>query len=290
MKRIFTKALHVLLAMSLITLTMSCEPETNNEMGKEHEEVTKDEPNDKPNDKPNDEPNDEPSSGNSDIAGSEMVKYSGKKMVKWNNIILHYDNKDRLIKYDYQDGDYIAFEYGDGYVFWFNNWNHSAVKAILNPYGLVVTTESWCMGGDCGHSTHPSYEYDDEWYFEYDLKGHLTKWGDNTYFYNLEWDSNGNVTKITNNFDEEVLAFEYGSKPIENKMGFMLSYDMIWGVDMDSYDDFTLARTMGAGTKHLPISRSDGTTFNWELDKDGYPISVTIKRDGESEKESFVWE
>ena len=183
--------------------------------------------------------------------------------------------------------DDVIFEYGEGDVLISRSWNYSGTKAMLDAKGLVTTTEYWCMGDDyCDESEHPHYKSDDDWDFAYDDNKHLIKVGD---YCNLEWDANGNLNKVYYRRGKP-MTFEYGSKPIENKMGFMLSYDAICGLDLDSYDLFTIARLLGAGSKHLPISRSDGTTFEWELDVDGYPIKLTINKEDESEKLIFAWE
>ena len=222
-----------------------------------------------------------------DFGKNPGAVYSGKKLMIINNITLHYDEDNRLIRYDYHDGDYVIFEYGKGNVFMSCSWNHSGTKAVLDTQGMVTTTECWCMDDDyCDKSEHPHYKSDDDWDFVYDDNKHLIRVGD---YCKLEWDANGDLNKVIFFRTGKPMTFEYGSKPIENKMGFMLSYDAIWGLDLDSYDLFTIASLLGAGSKHLPISRSDGTTFEWELDVDGYPINLTINEGNESERVSFAW-
>lgn len=198
--------------------------------------------------------------------------YTGKKLVKLNDISFLYDSEGRLVKYDYNDGDYDSFEYGNGFVKDFWSWSDSYYyKANLNSKGLATSIDYWCTkaGEFCDESKHPHSKT--TYYFEYDKQGRMIKAFDNCI---IKWNSKGNVESVSRG--EYKVTFEYGSQPIVNKMGFMLSYDELWNVDLDDLDVFTLARVMGNGTKHLPISRSDGTTFAWTLGEDGYPTSVTI--------------
>lgn len=219
--------------------------------------------------------------------------YIGKKLVKLDDCRLSYDDKGRLIKYDYNDGDYESFEYGDDFVNYSVSWGYRRFyKANLNNKGLATSIDVWCThaGEFCDETTHP--HYDGETYsFEYDEYGRLIKW---VGYCSIDWDSNGNIASVRHTYGDKPVTFEYGLSPIENKMGFMLSYDTLWDVDLDGLDLFTLARIMGSGTKHLPISRSDGTTFRWELDKDGYPTSVIIHEAYEDYEDTYtitmVWE
>lgn len=213
--------------------------------------------------------------GGENNGGGTVPVYTGKKLVKLDEIRLSYDTKGRLIKYDYNDGDYESFEYGDDFVKNSVSWDYRRFyKANLNDKGLATSIDVWCThaGEFCDETKHP--HYDGETYsFEYDKYGRLIKL---VGYCSIDWDSNGNIASVRHTYGDSPVTFEYGLSPIENKMGFMLSYDELWNVDFDDLDVFTLAKVMGGGTKHLPISRSDGTTFRWTLDKDGYPTSVTI--------------
>lgn len=221
--------------------------------------------------------------------------YTGKKLVRLDDSRLSYDDKGRLIKYDYNDGDYESFEYGDGFVDNCISWNSGGFyRANLNSRGLATSIEWWCTGNGfdqyCDETKHPHYD-GETFSFEYDKYGRLIKW---VGYCSIDWDSNGNIASVRHTYGDNPITFEYGLFPIENKMGFMLSYDGLWDVDFDGLDVFTLARVMGSGTKHLPISRSDGTTFRWTLDKDGYPTSVTIHEAYEDYEDTYtitmVWE
>lgn len=224
-------------------------------------------------------------------AGAEMPTYNGKKLVRIDDMSLSYDTKGRLIKYDYNDGVYESFEYGDGFVDNSISWNSGGFyRANLNSRGLATSIEWWCTGDGfdqyCDEMKHP--HYDGETYsFEYDKYGRLIKW---VGYYSIDWDSNGNIASVRYKDESTPVTFEYGTSPIENKMGFMLGYDLLWNIDFDGLDMFTLARVMGTGSKWLPISRSDGVTFKWTLDKEGYPISLKMTQNGESEIISFTWE
>ncbi len=221
--------------------------------------------------------------------------YTGKKLVRIGDSRLSYDEKGRLVKFDYNDGDYERLEYGDDFVDYNWSWNNNGFyRAHLNSKGLATSIEFWCTGEGfdqyCDEKDHP--HYDGETYnFEYDKYGRLIKW---VGYCSIDWDSNGNIASVRHTYGDKPVTFEYGLSPIENKMGFMLSYDTLWDVDLDGLDIFTLARIMGSGTKHLPISRSDGTTFRWELDKDGYPTSVIIHEAYEDYEDTYtitmVWE
>jgi YD repeat-containing protein len=89
--------------------------------------------------------------------------------------------------------------------------------------------------------------------------------------------------------------------PIENK-GCLMFYDEIFGIDMDEMWFAYYAGLLGKATKHLPVKDyyianfanyedyEDVIRFTWELNTNGFPISLSVLSEkGYSENCSIVW-
>lgn len=148
----------------------------------------------------------------------------------------------------------------------------------------------------------------EEWWFEYDSDGRLTKMkrseGGNeiteiTY-------ANGDITSVKmrseNDGDGGDWSINYGSSLIENK-GCIMMWDECYGIDMDEMQYAYFAGLLGMPAKHLPTEckykRYDPSgewenewvaSFTWNLNESGMPTKlVTKKTDEDDETTLFVW-
>lgn len=140
----------------------------------------------------------------------------------------------------------------------------------------------------------------EEWWFEYNADGQLSKMtrseGDNevtsiTYV-------NGNITKVVGGGNDpdstNDYTISYGSPLIENK-GCIMLFDATFGIDMDEMEYAYFAGLLGKATKNLPIERIDSVdgdrgTYTWTLDSNGMPVKVEIVESGDGWSDSDTME
>ncbi|MDE5988147.1 MAG: DUF4595 domain-containing protein [Duncaniella sp.] len=131
----------------------------------------------------------------------------------------------------------------------------------------------------------------EEWWFEYNSDGRLTKMtrseGDNE-VHEITYE-NGNITKVkeihTDHDGDDDWVISYGTQLIENK-GCIMLFDETFGIDMDELKYAYFAGLLGKATKNLPIERSDKTdgdkgTYTWTLNPDGMPIKLVAVESGD---------
>ena len=146
--------------------------------------------------------------------------------------------------------------------------------------------------------------YIEEWWFEYNTDGQLTKMtrseGDNE-VHEITY-ANGNIVKVkeihTDHEGDNNWVISYGSTLIENK-GCIMLFDETFGIDMDEMKYAYFAGLLGKATKNLPAEKvdlidGDKGTYTWTLNANGLPIklvSVEFGDDWEDEPQTmeFVW-
>ena len=72
-----------------------------------------------------------------------------------------------------------------------------------------------------------------------------------------------------------------------------MSFNIALGVDLDKLEYAYYAGMLGKATQHLPIYNirryKDETSFEWIINKDGFPIKVIIEDKGKKKEATFVW-
>lgn len=145
-----------------------------------------------------------------------------------------------------------------------------------------------------------TYEKDsdvDTWAFGYNSAGQLNYMkrseGGNEVT-NITYE-NGNITRVVmkseNDNSQLDAGISYGSAPIENK-GCIMLFDATFGIDMDEMEYAYWAGILGKATHHLPVSykeSDENRTFDWNINSDGYPTSMSYQDYGSTESFKFNW-
>lgn len=144
----------------------------------------------------------------------------------------------------------------------------------------------------------------EEWWFEYNSNGQLTKMtrseGDNE-VHEIVYE-NGNITSVkeihTDHEGDNDWVINYGSSVIENK-GCIMLFDETFGIDMDEMKYAYFAGLLGKATKNLPTERYDNVdgdkgTYIWTLNADGLPVKLVSVDSGngwtdEPQTMEFKW-
>lgn len=187
-------------------------------------------------------------------------------------IVFSYPNMSRAESYDVvmdvdDDGDKTTF------------------NMLLNEMGFVKYCKQIESDGDI-----------EEWWFEYNSDGQLTKMkrsegGNEATEITYE---NGNITKVTMRSEDDGgdYAIGYGSSMIENK-GCIMLFDETYGIDMDEMEYTYFAGLLGKATRNLPESNvytgfdPDGESykcdkaFTWAMNSDNLPVMLTTITTGE---------
>lgn len=106
---------------------------------------------------------------------------------------------------------------------------------------------------------------------------------------NIFYDGNGDITRIYPSYGDNktfVYVNDSVTSPIENKGGIMLLSD--WNI-MGDWEYYYWFGIYGKATKHLPVKVGDDT-YNWTLDKKGYPTSCKVETDEYVWTYCFEWE
>lgn len=124
----------------------------------------------------------------------------------------------------------------------------------------------------------------EEWWFEYNSDGQLTKMkrseGDNE-VHEITYE-NGNISKVAEIHEDHDgdndWVINYGSSMIENK-GCIMLFDETFGIDMDEMKYAYFAGLLGKATQNLPVERYDNLygdkgTYTWTLNADGLPVKL----------------
>lgn len=143
----------------------------------------------------------------------------------------------------------------------------------------------------------------EEWWFEYNADGRLSKMtrseGDNE-VHEIVYE-NGDIVKVkeihTDHDGDNDWVISYGSTLIENK-GCIMLFDETFGIDMDEMKYAYFAGLLGKATRNLPAEKvdlidGDKETYTWTLNAEGLPIKlVSVYASGwESDPQTmeFTW-
>lgn len=144
----------------------------------------------------------------------------------------------------------------------------------------------------------------EEWWFEYNSDGQLTKMtrseGDNE-VHEIVYE-NGNISSVkeihTDHEGDNNWVISYGSSLIENK-GCIMLFDETFGIDMDEMKYAYFAGLLGKATKNLPTEKYDKAdgdkgTYTWTLNADGLPVKLVSVESGngwtdEPQTMEFKW-
>lgn len=135
--------------------------------------------------------------------------------------------------------------------------------------------------------TYHNEDGKETWQFEYNDEGHLyrmkrSEGGNETTTLTYQ---GGNIAEVNMTSEEDPaerlhVTLSYGSAPIGNKACVML-FDETFGIDMDEMAYAYWAGLLGKATRHLPVAadyENEGTeTFEWDIDSEGYPSSMSHK-------------
>lgn len=224
------------------------------------------------------------------FTGKRIGNINGSSMVyDQNGLLTRISNSEETVTFSYQDATRSAGtrvkmtisypqypEEGDMYI-----------DMVIGKNGFV-------------ESATETYEKDDDidtWAFGYNNEGHLNYMkrseGGNE-ITNITYE-HGNIVKVAMNAQTENAklnaSISYHSTPIENK-GCIMLFDATFGIDMDEMKYAYWAGLLGKATQNLPSSYTDDETtrtFVWDINNEGYPLSMTYK-DGEyTEQYNFNW-
>lgn len=148
----------------------------------------------------------------------------------------------------------------------------------------------------------------EEWWFEYDSEGRLTKMkrseGGNEVT-EISY-ANGDIVSVKMRSEDDGAGGDwgigYGSTPIENK-GCIMMWDECYGIDMDEMQYAYFAGLLGMPTKHLPaeckykhfdpsgeLENEWVASFTWTLNESGMPTKLVTKKTNEDDETTlFVW-
>lgn len=213
-------------------------------------------------------------------------------------------NQGRRLKAIYTDGNYPYYYFANA------QWDGNKIISFMdgedlsdesNRMSITYSGESAYINeytiklNDKGFATQANFGGDEHQY-SYNENGQMIRWELKDPDYpnyseccNIFYDGNGDITRIYNTYDENktfVYVNDTVTSPIENKGGIMLLSD--WGIMLD-WEYYYWFGIYGKATKHLPVKVGDDT-YNWTLDKKGYPTSCKVKRDYHEWTYCFEWE
>lgn len=213
-------------------------------------------------------------------------------------------NQGRRLKAIYTDGNYPYYYFANA------QWDGNKIISFMdgedlsdesNRMSITYSGESAYINeytiklNDKGFATQANFGGDEHQY-SYNENGQMIRWELKDPDYpnyseccNIFYDGNGDITRIYNTYDENktfVYVNDTVTSPIENKGGIMLLSD--WGIMLD-WEYYYWFGIYGKATKHLPVKVGDNT-YNWTLDKKGYPTSCKVKRDYHEWTYCFEWE
>lgn len=192
----------------------------------------------------------------------------------------HYDDDGFATQVDYVNSDkgttgtYTA-SYGDNIVI--NGSSYGAWTASVESHGFIGSIS---YVDDKGNTEQVKFSYNDN--------EQLTSvdWGDGDVF-SLTYDSEGDVTRVTNYNDVYEIAYETATQSKILNTGNVMEFDKLLGIDMDDFNALVYIGGFGKATKHLPLSIThNGTTTNhtWTCDSQGMATKVV------SGSHTFQWE
>ncbi len=207
---------------------------------------------------------------------------------------------------DTRSKDKVEFEYKDSNS---DNTNTpNVVMTVINGDDKEVYNLFLNKDGYVKHCDETEYKKDESpkkevWDFEYNTDEQLVKVvcskgeSKTTVITYKRGDAIATSTILTEaGFESNHYDIYYTSRkvssPINNK-GCIMSFNIALGVDLDKLEYAYYAGMLGKATQHLPIYNirryKDETSFEWIINKDGFPIKVIIEDKGKKKEATFVW-
>lgn len=243
-----------------------------------------------------DDNNDNGNGSNGNI--DPTIVFTGKRINGLDGSTMTY-NKDGLLTQVRTADETVTFSYG------------AATRAAGTHVKMTISYPDYPQEGEMYidmtigkngfvESAVETYEKDsdvDTWAFGYNSAGQLNYMkrseGGNEVT-NITY-QNGNITRVVmkseNDNSQLDAGISYGSTPIENK-GCIMLFDATFGIDMDEMEYAYWAGILGKATSHLPVSykeSDENRTFDWSINSDGYPTSMSYQDYGSTESFKFNW-
>lgn len=213
-------------------------------------------------------------------------------------------NQGRRLKAIYTDGNYPYYYFANA------QWDGNKIISFMDGEDLSDESNrmSITYSGESAYINRYTIELNDkgfatkayfggyEYLYSYNENGQMTHWECQDPDYpnyneccNIFYDGNGDITRIYPSYGDNktfVYVNDSVTSPIENKGGIMLLSD--WNI-MGDWEYYYWFGIYGKATKHLPVKVGDNT-YNWTLDKKGYPTSCKVETDEYVWTYCFEWE
>lgn len=207
---------------------------------------------------------------------------------------LSYDSEGRLSSVE--DGySTISIDYS-------NAANGKITMAYSSKYGNENATYDVTIN-ELGLATAAvetdNYGDTNSWEFEYS-DGKLMKItvidGRDKEYTDITWEDDLITAYVeTESYDSDISSATFSYSGVANTGGIAL-FDDLYGLDLDNLEYLAMGGYFGAIPRELPTGASykdeDGTQSNtvvWELDAEGYPVSLSSPQD-RNETTTFTWE
>ncbi|GAB6976930.1 DUF4595 domain-containing protein [Prevotella falsenii] len=224
------------------------------------------------------------------------------------NFTIIYDSKGRISAFeDKNEKGKIVFEYKNNILGTTDEPN--VVMTVTDEDERSVYNLFLNKDGFAKHCDGITYEKDEApkieaWDFEYNSDNQLAKAVQSKGGYKTTFTivyNDGNAVESSTVSEKEGKETDhyrifYTSKkvtsPIENK-GCLMMFEVALGIEIDKLSNAYYAGMLGKATKHLPIYNlnidNERTSFEWTLNKDGFPIKAALKNEDGEGSATIVW-